>query len=301
MDQQKESQPDLDLIKERINDLIQDRLGGEYTQKKIDEICKSGEERYKNEIPPGFKDLKEKANKITIHNGLKYMKEYGDLVYWNQILDKSKEESTKSIILITDDNKPDWILEIKGEKKGPHPELIHEFKRISGGKQFYLYNTEQFLSYAKQYLEIEDKYVLNNGIIEKAIENVKNTKKFLDELQGNNDINVDAVDYIQRKHELARNSSKRFYYEVTLNYNGTFDISFITVFFVRDLFLLFDLKTESIHAKYIDTNILITFTSNALISPAMIADKLNEINGENDGRAINSQFEILDITATRYS
>lgn len=114
---QESSQPDLDLIKEKIDVLFTGKLGPEYTQMKLNEIYELGNKRYENKIPPGYKDSKEKDAKVTFTNGLEYIDKYGDLIYWFQILDKSKDQLVKSIILITDDNKEDWVLTIKGQKK----------------------------------------------------------------------------------------------------------------------------------------------------------------------------------------
>lgn len=183
LESQKESQPDLGQIKNRIIDLFDNKVGEEYSQEELNEIYIDGSYRYDNKIPPGYKDAKEKENKKTIHNKLVYHDMYGDLIFWKQILDKSIEKDINSIILVTDDNKEDWILKIKGKKKGPQPELIHEFKKESGGKLFYLYNTEQFLKFAKEYLDLPDAS-LNTAKIDKAIENVKTTKELLNELQG---------------------------------------------------------------------------------------------------------------------
>ncbi|WP_181811466.1 PIN-like domain-containing protein [Haemophilus pittmaniae] len=43
-------------MRERLNDLFCDKVGLEPKQSEIDSIEKEGEERYKNKIPPGFKD-----------------------------------------------------------------------------------------------------------------------------------------------------------------------------------------------------------------------------------------------------
>ena len=184
LNEQKERHPDLESIKNKIGNLIENKVGNEYSQAEIDDIYSLGEERYNEKIPPGYMDVKDKRGKTTFHNGIKYKNEYGDLVYWFQILKQSKEETVKSIILITDDNKEDWVFEVKGKKKGPQPELIHEFKRSCGDKKFYLYNTEQFLEYAKKYLKLDNEELLSSENVERAIDNIKSAKEFI---AGNDD------------------------------------------------------------------------------------------------------------------
>lgn len=184
LNEQKERHPDLESIKNKIGNLIENKVGYEYTQEELDKIYLLGEERYNDKIPPGYMDIKDKRGKTTLHNGIKYKNEYGDLVYWFQILKHSKEETVKSVILITDDNKEDWVLEVKGKKKGPHPELIHEFNRSCSNKKFYLYNTEQFLEYAKEYLKLDNEELLSSANVEGAIDNIKSAKEFI---SGNDD------------------------------------------------------------------------------------------------------------------
>jgi hypothetical protein len=83
--------------------------------------------------------------------------QYGDLVLWLQLLDHAKGEE-RPIILVTDDAKEDWWREVRGERLGPRPELVHEFMAATGGgKWFYMYSTEQFLKYAKEYLDADVK------------------------------------------------------------------------------------------------------------------------------------------------
>lgn len=179
LEAQEQNQPDLGQIMNQITTLLENKIGDAYSQIKLNEIFSDGLKRFENKIPPGFKDAKEKENQKTLHNGLIYEDKFGDIIFWSQILDISKKESTRSVILVTDDNKEDWVLKIKGKKQGPHPELIHEFKRESGGKLFYLYNTEQFLKFAVEFLELRDA----SSDVDEAINNVKSTKEQLQEIR----------------------------------------------------------------------------------------------------------------------
>lgn len=80
-------------------------------------ICEEGEKRYKNQIPPGYKDAKDKDG----------IRKFSDLIWWNEILKYAKEEK-KNIILVTDDIKEDWW---KKEKDGLvfREELLKEFDK----------------------------------------------------------------------------------------------------------------------------------------------------------------------------
>ncbi|WP_433750338.1 PIN domain-containing protein [Paenibacillus amylolyticus] len=189
LSKQHESQPDLLEIQNKVTHLIGNNVGVPFTPDRLKELYEIGSVRYQAKIPPGYKDLKEKEGETTLHNGVTYKDEYGDLVYWQQILDKARDEdSIKSVILVTDDSKEDWVYKVKGEKKGPHPELVHEFKKECKGKQFYLYNSERFLEYAKKRLKLDDSY-LDNDKVTGAIKGIKELKKHDDEVKLSNQRN----------------------------------------------------------------------------------------------------------------
>lgn len=166
---QEEGHPDLEKIKEQLNAIIGEKVGGEFSQEKLNEIFAEGTKRYDAKIPPGYMDYKKESR--SYYSNLEYEDKFGDLVYWKQILEKSKEEVVKSIILITDDTKEDWWYEVKGQKKGPHPLLVQEFKNESGNKLFYMYRTEQFLKMAEKYLKIN-----NIEQVDKAVSEIEKIK-----------------------------------------------------------------------------------------------------------------------------
>ncbi|ETT30435.1 hypothetical protein C161_27448 [Paenibacillus sp. FSL R5-192] len=197
---QLESQPELDKVKEKLSQIIQENVGDPYTKEKLEEMFIKGEERYQSKIPPGFEDQKEKKDRKTLFDGIIYKDEYGDYIYWSQILDKSKEEPIKSIILVTDDNKEDWVLEVKGEKKGPHPELIQEFKKESGNKLFYLYNSEQFLKNAENHLKL--KVHLDSDEMSGAIQGIEALKRLDNESFIRNESIKDKDDFFNRYHDI---------------------------------------------------------------------------------------------------
>jgi hypothetical protein len=147
---------DKDEIFENIDRLFADKITEKYPDEKINEIFKIGKDRYNKKIPPGYEDDDKPENK-----------KYGDLIFWKQILDKSKKEE-KSIILISDEKKEDWFWKLKNKKTiGPRQELIEELKLFSG-KDFHIYSSESFLDFGQTYL----KEIVNNEAI-KEIEEIK--------------------------------------------------------------------------------------------------------------------------------
>ena len=136
--------PDDIPYKERLAEIFAGRVGDEYTQEKLEEIYKTGEERYQKKTPPGFKDS---------HKDQSDKRKYGDLIIWKQMIEKSNEDDCP-IIFITDDQKEDWFKEEKGKKIGPHPDLIREFYEETS-HEFYIYTFDRFLKWANEYLKAD--------------------------------------------------------------------------------------------------------------------------------------------------
>lgn len=83
-----------DPIYDKISELFENRITEKYDDSKLNSIYKSGEERFKLKIPPGFEDEKSKDGN----------NKYGDLVLWNQVIELAKAKN-KNVILITDERK----------------------------------------------------------------------------------------------------------------------------------------------------------------------------------------------------
>lgn len=81
--------------------------------------CDEGEKRYKGEIPPGYKDAKNKDG----------IRKYSDLILWQESLRYAKKES-KNLVFVTDDVKADWWETIDGNRQF-HTKLNEEFRKTS--------------------------------------------------------------------------------------------------------------------------------------------------------------------------
>lgn len=164
---------DEDKICNELTKLFDGKVGDKYSAEKLKEIVEQGSTRYKNKIPPGYKDKKKKEDNIDD------FKKYGDLIIWFQILDMAKE-CQKPILFITDDKKEDWWWKVSGKTVGPRYELIKEFFTKTN-MQFYMYKVDQFIKYAADYLERE----VNQDVIDEIKElrtTDENDRRVMDEL-----------------------------------------------------------------------------------------------------------------------
>jgi len=150
-----------DEIRDRIDNLFNGKVGNPPSeQAEIDRLFGEAENRYKNAIPPGFEDSikDDKSPDEFTYGGITYKRKYGDVIIWKQIIVHAKKESLKDVIFITDDSKSDWwwIIDSNGKKTiGVRPELTDELSREAGVERFYVYNTEGFLKYAKEQLNVQ--------------------------------------------------------------------------------------------------------------------------------------------------
>jgi len=150
--------PDDDKIFNEINKLFEGKITEKYDEERTNQIYIKGKRGFDKKIPPGYKDHKKPEDK-----------RYGDLIFWSQILEKSKAEE-KSIILISDESKEDWIWKLKnGKIIGPRQELVEEMKTFSG-KDFHIYSSESFLNFGQMYFQ--------ENVNDKVIQEIESIKKY---------------------------------------------------------------------------------------------------------------------------
>lgn len=136
-----------DKYKLKIHDEINQVLGNCILDSNIDDVLKSTDSlgliRYHHKLPPGFED------------GKKDLNAQGDLILWYEILKHCKEKKIKKAILITDDEKKDWVyapnrLIINSKEQNnanshlkiADPRLVHEFKVVTKSEDFFIISFE---------------------------------------------------------------------------------------------------------------------------------------------------------------
>jgi hypothetical protein len=136
-----------DEIKESISQIFENRVGLPFDKEKLEKLIVDGEERYKQKIPPGFKDASKSSESEVF---TEKCRKYGDLIVWKQVLERSCEVD-KGVVLVTDDKKEDWWERFKGKTVGPRPELVKEFKDNTNNT-FHMYQADRFLELARENL-----------------------------------------------------------------------------------------------------------------------------------------------------
>ncbi len=161
---------DTDPLQKRVLKIFEKCVGLGFSKEKLDEIYKEGEQRYKDERPPGYKDTSK--NGFVMFEDKKIVRKYGDLIIWKEIINKAVDENLEFIVMVTGDVKDDWWESKRGRKIGPRFELRNEiYFGAPSVKLFHMYDTANFMSHASKYLNIQVK--------EESINETKNLEKLV--------------------------------------------------------------------------------------------------------------------------
>lgn len=153
-----------DEIKNAIASIFENRVGAPFEKDKLETLILEGEERYKQKIPPGFKDVLKSGDSEVF---TEKCRKYGDLIVWSQVIDKAIE-SGKGVVLVTDDKKEDWWEKFKGKTIGPLPALVKEFKDRTNNT-FHMYQADRFLELARENLDEQ--------VSEEVVEEIREVKR----------------------------------------------------------------------------------------------------------------------------
>ena len=127
-----------DEVLEFVATIFHEKIGDPYGETKLTEVSEEGEKRYISKMPPGYKDIA-KDDPSNPYG------KYGDLIVWQQVIDRAKSKE-KPVIFITDDKKEDWWLIQSGKTISPRPELVEEFKEATK-KSFWMYSVSNFVEH----------------------------------------------------------------------------------------------------------------------------------------------------------
>ncbi len=141
-----------DTVRDRISDLIGERIGSAPDQAKIDTLQSEGKRRYALQIPPGFEDAKEKKETTFTYNEITYQRQYGDWFIWNEVLVYVEANNKKNVIFVGNDLKEDWVFITGGQTRGPLEALKTEMAKKCNGAEFLLYTSSSFLFNANKHL-----------------------------------------------------------------------------------------------------------------------------------------------------
>lgn len=141
-----------DIHREWIDKIFSGKIGEKKDQeyiKKLDAECKL---RYELKTPPGFCDADKvgKPDNIFSYDGITYQRAYGDFYIWKETLEYAVSVGAKTVFLITNDAKDDFIFKVGRDKenkenKGVHAILREEILNNSNVQFFDVINTKELI------------------------------------------------------------------------------------------------------------------------------------------------------------
>lgn len=166
IEESKSKYPDLirdDYIRDKLFSLFKNKVSEPLDENKLKKLYEEADLRFKHNIPPGYKDEKNKKNLIKSYGDLIFKSEYSDYIIWVEIINKAQKEK-KDILFITNEKKDDWVWKAHGYILGPRPELVTELK-VKTNKRFFILDSSGFLKLVSETYNIK--------ISESTIEDVK--------------------------------------------------------------------------------------------------------------------------------
>ncbi|MBD2823513.1 PIN-like domain-containing protein [Xenorhabdus szentirmaii] len=137
-----------DPIQNKIMNIFDKKTGSIPSSDYLEKAYKEAESRFEYNIPPGFKDKKNKENEFKTYGDLVIKSKYSDFLIWKEIINHAEKEK-KMVILVTDDRKEDWCRIENGFILGPRPELITELMQKSK-VDFKLVSSSKFIKITSQ-------------------------------------------------------------------------------------------------------------------------------------------------------
>jgi PIN like domain len=147
-----------DTIRNELDNLLMGRVGPSPKQEWLDKLYIEGKIRYENERPPGYADQSKSKENPRLYGGVTIKREFGDLILWKEIIETVSTQKIKQAIFVTDDKKEDWwqIVDSNGSKTiGPRPELVEEILREGKVESFWMYSSDRFMQFARDFLNVE--------------------------------------------------------------------------------------------------------------------------------------------------
>jgi hypothetical protein len=131
-----------DAVLLALEPIMRGRIGSALDKHEYAEAIVEAKRRADSKIPPGFKD-----------SGKGPLLSAGDYLVWLQIIRHAKIEQ-RDVLFVTGDTKEDWWRKVRGELRGPLPELVEELKDQASVRLFML-RPKSLLLQARQALRIK--------------------------------------------------------------------------------------------------------------------------------------------------
>ncbi|MFC7641421.1 PIN-like domain-containing protein [Streptosporangium lutulentum] len=149
-----------DPIFKEIELITAGKVGPPFSRPDEVEAKKIGTQRINDKIPPGYSDVRDKGVEGAL----------GDYFMWEQTLIEAERRGLP-VLLVTNENKEDWVRKEGSYTRGPRIELVNEMLARTG-QTFHLMNVKSFLFHAGKYLRthVSESTIEQAGSVQKQSE-----------------------------------------------------------------------------------------------------------------------------------
>lgn len=155
LDELNKKQPDVkddDEIGDRIKKIFKSKIGESFKKEELEDFYKEGAKRYKNKVPPGYKDDTPDKEGSHFYEDKEYIRKYGDLLLWKEVIKKAETDKVEYLVLVSSDMKEDWQYKHTPVRLELLNEIYNSAKKLI---VFHMYDTSNFMKYAKEYLKLD--------------------------------------------------------------------------------------------------------------------------------------------------
>jgi hypothetical protein len=140
--------PSMDPIVERLESLLDGRIGPALKPEEYAVAVEEGKRRHEKQKPPGYREkVKDKEH---LPEGVA-----GDYLVWLQSIQEAKRRQL-DLLIVTADEKEDWYWRLRETVIGPRHELSKEFWDMTGRQLFMLTPIEFLRHYKDQGGDVSD-------------------------------------------------------------------------------------------------------------------------------------------------
>ncbi|WP_338712865.1 PIN-like domain-containing protein [Stenotrophomonas geniculata] len=143
-----------DPVRDQLNALLENRVGAPPKQEELTRWNEEAEKRYSHRMGPGHLDQGKSKNPTYMMDGLIFDKRFADLYVWKETIAHASDENVHSLVMITNDSKPDWWKTTENGVVGPLPELCSEIRSEAKLTNFWMYDLVSFLREAGERLNV---------------------------------------------------------------------------------------------------------------------------------------------------
>ena len=109
-----------DLVLQRLEPILDGKVGAAPTNAERSTLVAEGKRRIADKVPPGYMDAEKNPDRAV-----------GDFMVWHQTMTQAKERLLP-VLLVTNDQKEDWLSDRGTAAMRARPELVEELREFAG-------------------------------------------------------------------------------------------------------------------------------------------------------------------------